>query len=111
MIRRKPSYLWDRTLACYGNACFSSSLRLGATLGAKRIRNAAPRHLGNGGADSVGDLIIVDLSRYQAEDQIAMQEIQQKFNIRFRRNFPAIFCCLKRERTKSLTSRKKDFAQ
>jgi len=75
------------------------------------IGNAAPRNLCNGGGDSVGDLIIVDLSRYQAEDRIAIQEIQQKFNIRFGRNLSAIFCCLKRERAKSLTSRNKDFAQ
>jgi hypothetical protein len=34
---------------------------------APRTRNATPRKLGNGGANSVDDLIIVDLSRYQAE--------------------------------------------
>ena len=36
------------------------------------IGNAAPRKLGNGSADSVGDLIIVDLFRYQTEERIAI---------------------------------------
>jgi hypothetical protein len=40
-----------------------------------RIGNATPRKLGNGSANSVGDLIIVDLVRYQAEKRIAIQEI------------------------------------
>jgi hypothetical protein len=30
------------------------------------IGNAAPREFGNSGANSVGDLFIVELSRYQA---------------------------------------------
>jgi hypothetical protein len=35
------------------------------------VGNSAPRKLSNGGANSVGDLIIVDLVRYQAEERIA----------------------------------------
>jgi hypothetical protein len=38
-------------------------------------RNAAPRNLGNNGANSVGHLVIVDLFRYQAKERMAIQEI------------------------------------
>ena len=59
------------------------------------IRNSAPCKLGNGSANSVGDLIIVDLPRYHAEKRIAIQKIHQKFYVRMLRNFSAIFGCLK----------------
>lgn len=41
------------------------------------IENAAPRNHRNHGGNSIGDLIIFDLSGYQAEHGIAMQAIHQ----------------------------------
>jgi hypothetical protein len=71
----------------------------------------APRKLGNGSANPVRDLIIVDLSCYQAEERIAIQKIHQQFNIRVRGNFSPIFGRLKREPGECLTPRNKDLAQ
>src|ERR1700726_1490119 len=76
-----------------------------------RTRNAAPRKLGNSCSNPVGDLIVVELSRYQAEERIAIQEIHQQLDLRFLGNFSAILCRLKRDRGESLTPRNKDLAQ
>ena len=67
-----------------------------------RTRNTAPRKLGNSCSNPVGDLIVVELSRYQAEERIAIQEIHQQLDVRFLGNFSAILCRLKRDRGESL---------
>ena len=72
----------------------------------RRTGNAAPRNPGNGGSNPIGDLIVVELPRYQAEERIAIQEIHQQLDVRFLGNFTAILCRLKRDRGESLTSRR-----
>jgi hypothetical protein len=46
---------------------------------ADRIGTATSHHHGSGSANSVGDLIIVDLPRYQAKDQVPIQEVNLDF--------------------------------
>src|SRR5258708_14358905 len=101
----------ERALAWGEKASFSFNAGLVAVLGADGVGNTTMRQLGNGSANSVADLIIVDLPRYHAEKRIAIQQIHQKFYVRVLRNFSAIFGSFKDDGGKTLTSPKKHLPQ